>query len=297
LEPQVSTPFIGAISQGRRVPVFRDPFLSSANSLWAGFPLEESDSKLEEISKAYFPHTMIFVVTRGTGTAHWKDRGVNVHHRVAPGALSIARSHCELQSSWATNAWSRVAVQLDGAKLRSIAPYDVEAIEGSLAPMLTARDRRLEGLVLAMRDEVKEGCPSGRLFAEAISIALVAYIAGRYATPGTAHRASRLSPAQRRSISDYIRENLANDISVTELAAIVCMSPAHFSRQFRASFGVTPYRFVMQQRAQEAIRMLANANLSASQIAMTLGFASQSHFVKVFRQFTGVTPKQYKSGF
>jgi AraC-like DNA-binding protein len=271
--------------------------VSSANSRWAGFPLEETDSKLEEISRAYFSNTMIFVVTRGSGTAHWKDRGVHVHHRVEPGALSIARSHCELQSSWASNAWSRVAVQLDGAKLRSLAPYDLETIEASFPPMLTARDGRLEALVLAMRDEVKEGCPSGRLFAESISITLVAYLAGRYGTPGDEHRALGLSPAQRRNVSDYVRANLPNDISVSELAAIVSMSPAHFSRLFRESFGIAPYRFVMRQRAEEAMRMLANSNLSASQVAAALGFASQSHFVKVFRQFTGVTPKQYKAGF
>ncbi len=292
----MSTPVIHAMSQGRRIPVFRDPFLSSANSLWAGFPLEESDSKLEEISTAYFPHAMVFVVTRGSGTAHWKDRGVQVHHRVVPGALSIARSHCELHSSWATNAWSRVAVQLDGAKLRSIAPSEVETIEGSLPRMLPTRDSRLEGLVLAMRDEVKEGCPSGRLFAEAISIALVAYLAGRYATLGNSHCASPLSPAQRRCISDYVRENLANDISVTELAAIVCMSPSHFSRQFSASFGITPYRFVLQERITRAKDLLATTTLSSSQVAMAFGFSSQSHFVKVFRQFTGVTPKQYRAG-
>jgi AraC family transcriptional regulator len=293
----VGTPLIHAISQGRRIPVFQDPFLSSANSRWAGFPLEESDTKLEAISRAYFSNTMIFVVTRGSGTAHWKDRGVYVHHRCEPGALSIARSHCELQSSWATNAWSRVAVQLDSAKLRSMAPYDAEAVEASFPPMLTTRDTRLEGLVLAMRDEVKAGCPSGRLFAESISIALVGYLAGRYATPGNAHRILNLSPAQRRSIFDYVRANLANDISVSELAAIVCMSPAHFSRLFKASFGIAPYRFVMQQRAEEAMRMLASSHLSASEVAMALGFSSQSHFVKVFRQFTGVTPKQYKAGF
>jgi len=296
LEPQVSTSHIHAISQGRRIPVFRDPFLSSANSRWAGFPLEESNSKLEEISRAYFSNTMIFVVTRGSGTAHWKDRGVHVHHRVAPGALSIARSHCELQSSWATNAWSRVTVQLDGAKLRSIAHHDLGAIEASFPPMLTTRDGRIEGLVLAMRDEVKEECPSGRLFAESISIALLAYLAGRYATPGNTHRASSLSPAQRRSISDYVRANLANDISVTELAAIVCMSPAHFSRLFRASFGVSPYRFVMQERVGGAEKMLASTQLSASQVAISFGFSSQSHFTKVFRQFTGVTPRQYRAG-
>ncbi|HVZ05900.1 AraC family transcriptional regulator [Hyphomicrobium sp.] len=285
-------PLIHAISQGRRIPVFRNPFLSSANSLWAGFPLEESDSKLEEISTAYFPHAMVFVVTHGSGTAHWKDRGTQVHHSVVPGALSISRSHCELRSSWATNAWSRVAVQLDSSKLRSIAP---SFVEGALPPMLPTRDSMLESLVLAMRDEVKVGCPSGRLFAEAISIALVEYLAGRYATSDDPQSSSLLSPAQKRGISHYVRENLADDISVSELAAIVGMSPAHFSRQFRATFGVTPYRFVLQERITRAKDLLETTTLSSSQISLALGFSSQSHFAKLFRQFSGVTPKQYRA--
>jgi AraC family transcriptional regulator len=127
-------------------------------------------------------------------------------------------------------------------------------------------------------------------------MAVLAYLAGKYATPGNTHRKSSLSPAQKRRIFDYVRANVANDISVTELAEIVQMSPAHFSRLFRASLGMAPYRFVMQQRVEEAKRMLATSNLSASQVAMAFGFSSQSHFVKVFRQFTGVTPKQYQAG-
>ena len=293
----MSTSHIQAVSQGRRIPVFRDPVLSSANSRWAGFLLEESQSKLEAVSRAYFPNTMLLVCTGRSGTAHWKDRGVYDHSYIEPGTLSIARSHCELQSSWATNAWSRVIVQLDAAKLRSFAPYDIDAIEAALPPVLTTRDGRLAGMVIAMRDEVKEGCPSGRLFAESISIALLAYMAGKYATPGNTHRTSSLSPAQRRSIADYVRANLASDISVSELAGLVQMSPSHFARVFKASFGVTPYRFVMQERIEGAKGMLVGTKLSASQVSAAFAFSSQSHFLKVFRQFTGVTPKKYKAGF
>ncbi len=90
---------------------------------------------------------------------------------------------------------------------------------------------------------------------------------------------------------------MAGNISVMELADVVQMSPSHFARVFKTSFGVTPYRFVMQERIEGAKDMLARTNLSASQVAMAFGFSSQSHFVKVFRQFTGVTPKQYKAGF
>jgi AraC-like DNA-binding protein len=297
LEQNVNTAHIQVMSQGRRVPMFRDPVLSSANHRWAGFLVEESHSKMEPVPLGYLPNTTLFFCTGRSGIAHWKDRGVYHHRHITPGTVSIGRSHCELKSSWATSTWSRIVVQLDGTKLRSIAPYDIDAIQASFPPVLTTRDNRLAKLIVAMRDEVKEGCPSGRLFAESMSMALLAYLAGKYATPGNTHHTSSLSPAQKRCIFDYIRANLADDMSVTELAAIVHMSPAHFSRLFRVSLGIAPYRFVMQQRVEEAKRMLASSNLSASQVAMAFGFSSQSHFVKVFRQFTGVTPKQYRAGF
>jgi AraC family transcriptional regulator len=152
--------------------------------------------------------------------------------------------------------------------------------------------------MMAMRDEIREGCTSGRLFAESISLALLAYLAGRYATPQPGdNRETSLSPAQKRRLADYIQANLTGNICVTELAGLVHMSPSHFARMFKASFGVTPYRFVMQERVEAAKPMLAGTELTASQVALAFGFASQSHFVKVFRQFTGVTPKQYQTGF
>jgi AraC family transcriptional regulator len=173
----------------------------------------------------------------------------------------------------------------------------VGAIENSLVSALGTYDDRLAALMRAVREEVREGCASGRMYGEAISLALLAYLAGRYATPRSlASSDTGLSPTEKRRLVDHIRENLIGSISVTELAGLVRMSPSHFSRVFKTSFGVTPYRFVMQERVEGAKAMLADAKLTASEVATAFGFASQSHFVKVFRQFTGVTPKQYKAG-
>ena len=106
-----------------------------------------------------------------------------------------------------------------------------------------------------------------------------------------------LSPAEKRKLVDYIRANLTSNISVTELAGLVQMSPSHFARVFKASFGVTPYRLSCRSASKGRRACSQARKLSASQVATAFGFASQSHFVKVFRQFTGVTPKQYKAGF
>jgi AraC family transcriptional regulator len=270
--------------------------LSSTDHPWAGYLFEESNGQNEPISRAAFLKTTIFLCTGGQGVAHRRHRGVWDKHHIQPGSVFIVRRDTEIQAAWTSNAWPTMLLQLDHSKFQHIAPHEVGAIERSLVSALTTRDDRLAALMLAMREEVQEGCPSGRLYGESISFALLTYLAGRYATPRHVDNcAAGLSPAQKRGIVDYIGANLASNISVTELAGLVHMSPSHFAHVFKASFGVTPYRFVMQQRVEEAMRMLASSNLSATQVAMAFGFSSQSHFVKVFRQFTGVTPKQYFS--
>ena len=210
----------------------------------------------------------------------------------------IVRANTEIQAAWTTNPWATMLLQLDCAKFSHIALEQGKAIEQSLVSALTTTDHRLATLMLAMRDEVKEGCPSGRLYAESISIALLTYVAGKYAGPpgGGRELVTALAPKQKRMIVNYIRADLSAGITVSELAALVQMSPSHFARVFKASFGTTPYQFVMRERVEAAKPMLAEAQMSSSQIAMCLGFSSQSHFVKVFRQFTGATPKQYQSG-
>jgi AraC family transcriptional regulator len=200
-----------------------------------------------------------------------------------------------VQALWAVNGWQNMLLQLDNSRLQHIAPDEVTLIEKSLASAQSIDDARLAALMQAMRQEVREGCSSGRLFGESISLALLAYLAGKYATLRCGSAGS-LSPAQKRCLVDYIRANLSSDITVMELAGLVQMSPAHFARSFKISFGVAPYRFVMRERIDGAKDMLKGTKMSSSQVAMAFAFASQSHFVKVFRQFTGVTPKQYRAG-
>lgn len=293
----MSTARIQLISGGRRVSFLGPPRLSSADQPWAGYLFEESECPNVSVSRHYWQRTTLFLCTGGQGINHWKHRGVWHADRVVPGTLFIARAASEIQARWASSSYSTMVLQLDNAKLAHMAPDQVHAIETSLVAALGTQDDRLAALMQAMRVEVREGCASGRLYGEAISLALLAYLANRYATVGAAENSASLSPSGKRRLVDYIRDNLTDNISVTELARLVEMSPSHFSRVFKVSFGVTPYRFVMQERIERAKAMLVEAKLSASQISTASGFASQSHFVKVFRQVTGVTPKQYQAGF
>lgn len=300
----MSTARIQLISKGRGVPYFRNPEFRSADHPWAGYSFEEAYSNGEPLPSHAWPKTTLVYVTgpqRSTGqqgSLRWKHRGVWSRDAIGPGTVSIIRRDVEIQATEPSGSFPMMVLQLDNSKMQHLAPTQVLTIDKLLGSAQVTRDLRLTALLSIICEEVREGCNSGRLYAESISLALLVYLAGKYAdTRILDDRTISLAPPEKTSLVDYIRANLTSNISVTELAGLVQMSPSHFARVFKASFGVTPYRFVMQERVEGAKAMLATTALSGSQVATAFGFASQSHFVKVFRQVTGVTPKQYQAGF
>lgn len=107
--------------------------------------------------------------------------------------------------------------------------------------------------------------------------------------------ASTLPLARLRRVTDYIQEHLDQDLTLAELGSVVYMSPYHFARLFHHSTGLPPHRFVVRQRIDRAITLLAARELSIARIAQLVGFRTPSHFSTVFRRLTGMTPGAYRS--
>ena len=84
--------------------------------------------------------------------------------------------------------------------------------------------------------------------------------------------------------------------TLAELADVVSLSPRYFTKLFRTAFGTTPHRYVMRQRLAEGARLLARGRYDLADVAVRLGFCSQSHFTAAFRQVYGVTPHRYATG-
>src|SRR6266404_4240438 len=97
-----------------------------------------------------------------------------------------------------------------------------------------------------------------------------------------------------RRVIEYIQQNLDQDLTLTELAALVYMSPFHFARLFKRSTGVPPHRFVVRQRIARARLVLRTRELSIAQISRMVGFRTPSHFTTVFRRVLGMTPRAFR---
>jgi PAS domain S-box-containing protein len=94
--------------------------------------------------------------------------------------------------------------------------------------------------------------------------------------------------------AQYMREHLAEGIGLTSLSEDLAVSPGYLGRVFKRCVGTTPHQFLIDLRLEAAERLLTESDLTVSQIAWRVGFASPSHFVTTFRARTGTTPLGFR---
>jgi len=92
----------------------------------------------------------------------------------------------------------------------------------------------------------------------------------------------------------YIQENLDRHISVDELVEEACMSKSTFYRHFSDEFDMSPLKYITRERVVRARELLSDPENTVTSVSHALGFSSTSHFIEMFKEHEGVTPKQYQ---
>jgi AraC family transcriptional regulator len=104
----------------------------------------------------------------------------------------------------------------------------------------------------------------------------------------------RLLAWQARKVREYIDAHITDRILVAELAALVRQSEAHFSRNFKRTFGEPPHAFVIRRRLEFAADYMVQTGAALTTIALQCGFADQAHLSRAFRQATGQSPALWR---
>jgi AraC-like DNA-binding protein len=112
--------------------------------------------------------------------------------------------------------------------------------------------------------------------------------------PSTGLAKRGLSQGALQRIEEHIEAHLDSALDIDELASIVRMSASHFTRAFHKSVGVTPHRYVIQNRVTRARELLATTKLPLTEIALATGFSDQSHFSRRFHEVVGIPPGAFR---
>jgi AraC family transcriptional regulator len=103
-----------------------------------------------------------------------------------------------------------------------------------------------------------------------------------------------LTQAQLERSLNHIHTHLDRELSLGQIAAVINISPTYFASLFKHSIGISPHQYVIRQRVKRARSLLLKTDLAIADIALQVGFSSQSHLTQQFKRFTGMTPKQVR---
>ena len=162
----------------------------------------------------------------------------------------------------------------------------------------TVSDRKLNDLFANFVVELIDERPGKDIVLGAISEQVLVHVLRTYATPRRSDelelsRVGLIDRRIRRSV-ELMHAQLDQDLSLKALAAASYLSPFHFSRLFKKLTGATPHNYLAAVRAMRAQLLLAETDMSITEIGARVGYLSASHFTKAFRLATATTPREFR---
>jgi len=172
---------------------------------------------------------------------------------------------------------------------KSIVTFTREHING---------DRKLDGLIAEFVSELAGEKPGKEIVMRALVEQALVHILRNYSMPRLSEdlelsRVGLVDRRIRRSV-ELMHTQLDQELTLKALAAASYLSPFHFARLFKKLTGASPHNYLAGIRAARAQLLLADTDLSVTQIGARVGYLSGSHFTKAFRLATGTTPREFR---
>ena len=196
--------------------------------------------------------------------------------------------------------------QRDAALVMSIAPdllhaaaQDIGVDSGNveLRSRFHIRDLQVEHIGWALKIEMEQGSPSGRVYRDSLAMALAAHLVRNHSSLSkpVSRTNGKISPGKLKQVLLFIEDHLAQDLSLADVARASGASVSHCNVLFRESVGLSVHQYVIRRRVERAAWLLQESRLSISQVALETGFAHQSHLAMHLRRLLGTSPRKLRA--
>ena len=241
-------------------------------------------------------HTIGLILDRGK--VERKLDGVYRLETTTKGSVTVIPALVEHWSAW--NIIGRFAMLSVWPKaIAEIAPDTVNPDSIELVPTFAKAkpDRLIYGIGMAIKHHLETNSDDGGFYIEHLTNTISAHLLQHYCTKKIYFKeySGGLASAKLEQAIEYINDSLEENIKLQDIAQELDISQYYFSHLFRESVGISPYRYVIQQRVEKAKQLLIDTEMSIAEIALACGFNSQSQMTLHFRKLTGTTPKKYRN--
>lgn len=264
---------------------------------WDGVRIHHYRVKPGSIPSQVHKTHEVFIPLAGSVTIEGNgDDGAPARRRRKVGEISVTPAGICYSAHWEEELESlTVSLTEDFLKRTTI---DFEANRNARIVLSCGpQDALVRSIGLALADEIDNGQPAGKLYAESLVSTLAVHLLRHYSTESLVDdiHFGGLPAHKLRRVTEFIEENLDRDLELAEIAQAVDLSPYHFARSFKQTTGFTPIQFLMQRRIETAKRLLAESEAPLVDVGLSVGFKNQSHFSTLFRKLTSMTPKAYRN--
>jgi len=288
-----TTLHIRRLQRGLSPPVIPETFSGGTRLVgrWLNKPFEYNLPPLKDhiLSAKY----------AGNGSASVKIGRDIISAPAAIGTITLAPSgHSGL---WRADGSVEVSnIFLGHNRLLACADQVSNGREPELLDRVNFDDPKLFTFMKLINDEISSADAMSHLYIEQLLDLVCLQLLRAHSATSTP-----ISPGPRRGLSEwqvkrvtgYMRENIAEDIRVQELADLVNLSRFHFCTAFRMATGQTPYGWLTRQRVAYAKTLLKDRTLHIGDIAVVVGYETQSAFSASFRKVAGITPREFRNRF
>jgi len=274
------------------------PEATSHNLGWVGLQaVRYRDSATNEIHVPPLSQHLLILITKPPAEMNLRYEGVKRDQPPPVGSVTVFPVGSVTEWRWRGTKDS-FHVYVDPKLIARVATtsFELDPSRAAVPPLDALIVPELRTTMLAVDAELTAGGLGGPLMIESLAnvlaVRLIRHIFGlrRLATDEVLPRRKLTT------IVDYIMANLNGSPTLEQMAALVHLSPDHFTRQFKAATGLPPHQFLITRRVERAQQLLrGRGGVSLAEVAIGVGFLDQSQLSFHFKRIVGVTPGQFRA--
>jgi AraC-like DNA-binding protein len=254
---------------------------------------KEAEEGVREYAKVADPRFAVLGIALRPTRARFTVDGECVHEGTIPASFAALTAAGRAESvefhgpcdflHLFVPSWRLAEIAAQSADLTS--PADLTGL------WLSAADPVIERLAWLLLRGGEDAAETSELYLDGIALAIVSRLFG---CSRSRDAARGLVKWRLKRVQDFIEEQLAERLSLADLARSAGLSRMHFAAQFRAATGMRPHEYLVRRRIQKAQEMLLTTSMPLVEVALSVGFQTQAHFTTVFRRFLGETPGRWR---